>query len=162
MGPLRVLDEVGLDVAAKVAAVLESAFGERARPAALLEALLAAGALGAKAGRGFWTEERGTRRPNRRDLPPPRGAPKDDEIVERLLSGMINEAARCLAESVAAERDHLDLATVLGTGFPPFRGGIARWAASLGEGEVRRRLDRLAGRYGERFAPAEELALLFA
>ncbi|MGQ0720202.1 MAG: 3-hydroxyacyl-CoA dehydrogenase NAD-binding domain-containing protein [Candidatus Eiseniibacteriota bacterium] len=162
MGPLQVLDEVGLDVAAKVAGVLEAAFGERARPAGLLHTLLGAGALGTKAGRGFWTLRDGKRRPNRADLPPPRSAPGDEEIVERLLSGMINEAARCLAERVAAERDHLDLATVLGSGFPPFRGGIARWAGFLGQEEVRRRLERLAARYGARFAPAAELPELFA
>jgi 3-hydroxyacyl-CoA dehydrogenase len=162
MGPLRVLDEVGLDVAAKVSAVLEEAFGDRATPAPLLRSLLDAGALGAKAGRGFWTGPRKNRRPNRIDLPPASStAPPDGEIVERLLSGMINEAARCLTEGVAAEPDHLDLATVLGTGFPPFRGGLLRWTRSLGEEEVRRRLERLERRHGARFAPAEGLSELF-
>jgi 3-hydroxyacyl-CoA dehydrogenase/enoyl-CoA hydratase/3-hydroxybutyryl-CoA epimerase len=162
MGPLRVLDEVGLDVAAKVAGVLHDAFGERARPSPLLRAMLDAGALGAKTGRGFWIHRGGKREPNRADLPPSGRAPGDAAIVERLLSGMVNEAARCLAEGVAAERDHLDLATVLGAGFPPFRGGVARWALSLGSDEVRRRLDRLAGSHGARFAPAPELGELFA
>jgi 3-hydroxyacyl-CoA dehydrogenase/enoyl-CoA hydratase/3-hydroxybutyryl-CoA epimerase len=163
MGPLRVLDEVGLDVAAKVSGVLEAAFGERARPAPVLGRLLEAGALGTKAGRGFWTGRGKERRPNAADLPPVSGAtPPDDAIVERLLYGMINEAARCLAEGVAAAPDHVDLATVLGTGFPPFRGGLRRWALTLGEDRVRGALEGLAGRHGARFAPADELGALFA
>ncbi|MCA9751340.1 MAG: enoyl-CoA hydratase/isomerase family protein [Gemmatimonadetes bacterium] len=163
MGPLRVLDEVGLDVAAKVSHVLEDAFGTRARPAPLMQRLLEAGALGTKAGRGFWVGTGRERTANTQDLGglPAAPAPPDEEIVERLLSGMINEAARCLAEGVVRERDHLDLGTVLGAGFPPFRGGLARWALSLGEDEVRRRLDALAARYGERFAPFEGLGELF-
>jgi len=141
--------------------VLEEAFGERAKPAPALGKLLAAGALGAKAGRGFWVHGGKRRVPNAHDLPAAGSAPPDGEIVDRLLLGMVNEAARCLAEGVAAEPDHLDLATVLGAGFPPFRGGLRRWALGLGETEVRRRLETLAGRHGARFAPAEELGSLF-
>jgi len=162
MGPLAVLDEVGLDVAAKVARVLEAAFGERARPAPLLGRLLAAGALGTKAGRGFWTGRGKARRPNLADLGPRAGeAPTDAGIRDRLLGGMVNEAARCLAQGVVAHPDHLDLATVLGTGFPPFRGGLRRWARGVGEPETRRRLEALAARHGQRFAPAESLDVLF-
>lgn len=163
MGPLRVLDEVGLDVAAKVSGVLEEAFGERARPAPVLGKLLEAGALGAKAGRGFWTGRGKDRKPNAADLPPVAGATPDDAtIVKRLLYGMINEAARCLAEGVAAAPDHVDLATVLGTGFPPFRGGLRRWALTLGAAEVRGALETMAAKHGARFAPADELSALFA
>jgi 3-hydroxyacyl-CoA dehydrogenase/enoyl-CoA hydratase/3-hydroxybutyryl-CoA epimerase len=163
MGPLRVLDEVGLDVAAKVSGVLHEAFGERARPAPVLAKLLEAGALGAKAGRGFWTGRGKERRPNAADLPGVSGpAPPDEAIVERLLYGMINEAARCLGEGVAAAPDHVDLATVLGTGFPPFRGGLRRWALTLGEPRVRAGLDRLASVHGARFAAADELPAFFA
>jgi 3-hydroxyacyl-CoA dehydrogenase/enoyl-CoA hydratase/3-hydroxybutyryl-CoA epimerase len=163
MGPLAVLDEVGLDVAQKVAAVLEEAFGERAKPAAILARLLEKGALGKKAGRGFWRGTGSTRTPNGTDLGKRGGeeAPEDAAIVERLLTGMINEAARVLGEGVVSDPDHLDLGTVLGCGFPPFRGGIRRFALALGEDEVRARLDRLFKRYGNRFAPAEELHALF-
>jgi len=163
MGPLRVLDEVGLDVAAKVSGVLETAFGERARPAGIMARLLEAGALGAKAGRGFWKGSGKERRPNDADLGVSTAgeAPSDEEITTRLLSGMVNEAARCLAEGVVREPDHLDLGTVLGAGFPPFRGGLRRWARSVGEDESRRRLGTLASRYGSRFEPADELGELF-
>jgi 3-hydroxyacyl-CoA dehydrogenase/enoyl-CoA hydratase/3-hydroxybutyryl-CoA epimerase len=125
--------------------------------------LLEAGALGAKAGRGFWTGRGKERRPNEADFGsrPAAPAPPDEEIVNRLLCGMVNEASRCLAEGVVAERDHLDLGTVLGAGFPPFRGGLRRWALTLGEDAMRRRLDGLAARHGERFAPADALPELF-
>ena len=92
--------------------------------------------------------------------PPPRHPP-NEEITDRLLSGMVNEAARCLAEGVVRDPDHLDLGTVLGAGFPPFRGGLRRWALSVGEDGIRRRLEGLAARYGSRFEPADELAELF-
>jgi len=163
MGPLRVLDEVGLDVAAKVSRVLEAAYGDRARPAKVLDRLLAAGALGTKSGRGFWTGQGKSRAPNAKDLgaPPTVATPSDDSVVHRLLLGMVNEAARCLADGVVAEPEHLDLGTVLGAGFPPFRGGLRRWALALGEDDVRRRLDELAKRYGSRFAPDPALGELF-
>jgi 3-hydroxyacyl-CoA dehydrogenase/enoyl-CoA hydratase/3-hydroxybutyryl-CoA epimerase len=164
MGPLRVLDEVGLDVAAKVSGVLREAFGDRATPAPVLGRLLEAGALGTKAGRGFWTGRGKDRKPNAADLPPVTAgaAPSDDAIVERLLYGMINEAARCLGEGVAAAPDHVDLATVLGTGFPPFRGGLRRWSLTLGERRVREGLERLTATYGPRFTPAPELTAFLA
>jgi 3-hydroxyacyl-CoA dehydrogenase/enoyl-CoA hydratase/3-hydroxybutyryl-CoA epimerase len=57
--------------------------------------------------------------------------------------------------------EHIDLGTVLGTGFPPFRGGLRRWARTLGEGTVRANLERLHETYGARFEPAPELAELF-
>ncbi len=163
MGPLRVLDEVGLDVAGKVSRVLEDAYGERAAPARVMDRLLAAGALGTKAARGFWIGHGRDRAPNDRDLgvPPTGFPPSDDSIVHRLLLGMVNEAARCLDEGVVATPEHLDLGTVLGAGFPPFRGGVRRWALTVGETEVRRRLDSLAQKYGARFAPCEALGDLF-
>ncbi len=162
MGPLRVLDEVGLDVARHVARVLEEAFGARARPAAVLERLLAAKALGVKSGRGFWIHEGKRRRPNDAAIAAPRrAAPPDAEIADRLLLGMVAEAARCLAERVVSEPGHLDLGTVLGAGFPPFTGGVRRWARSLGEAQVRRRLHRLTAAYGDRFAAPPHLDRLF-
>ncbi len=163
MGPLAVIDEVGLDVAAKVAGVLSNAFGERARPAGLLARLLERGARGTKAGRGFWIGRGRNRRPNHADLSGlgRAKAPAEAEIRARLLSGMINEAARCLDEGVVQHPDHVDLATVLGTGFPPFRGGLLRWAREVGESTVRADLERLASRHGARFEPAPSLARVF-
>lgn len=163
MGPLTVLDEVGIDVASKVSGVMEAAFGERAKPAPVMKRLLDAEALGAKAGRGFWRGRGKERKPNHADLALHGAgpAPSDDVIVTRVLMGMVNEAARCLAEGVVSEPDHLDLGTVLGAGFPPFRGGVHRWALTLGEDRVRRDLESLATKHGERFRPADALGELF-
>jgi 3-hydroxyacyl-CoA dehydrogenase/enoyl-CoA hydratase/3-hydroxybutyryl-CoA epimerase len=164
MGPLRVLDEVGLDVASHVAGVLEDAFGDRAKPAGVLQRLVQAKAFGVKSGRGFWIHERGRRVPNSAALGIRTSAvaPDDTEIVDRLLLGMVLEASRCLAEQIVRDPGDLDLGTVLGAGFPPFHGGIRRWAHSIGESEIRRRLQHWASRYGERFMPGPELELLFS
>jgi 3-hydroxyacyl-CoA dehydrogenase/enoyl-CoA hydratase/3-hydroxybutyryl-CoA epimerase len=164
MGPLRVIDEVGLDVASHVAGVLEDAFGERAAPASVLQRLVQAKAFGVKSGRGFWIHAKGRRIPNRKDIGATSSAiaPADEEIVDRLLLGMVLEASRCLAEEIVSDPGHLDLGTVFGAGFPPFHGGIRRWARSIGESEIRRRLNRWASLHGARFIPGPELDLLFA
>jgi len=163
MGPLRVIDEVGLDVAFHVAGVLEDAFGERAKPAGVFQRLVQAKAFGVKSGRGFWIHDKNRRIPNREGIGavPPVSAPPDPEIADRLLLGMVLEASRCLSEGVVFEPGHLDLGTVLGAGFPPFHGGIRRWARSVGESGIRRRLDRWAAVQGDRFLPGPELSLLF-
>jgi 3-hydroxyacyl-CoA dehydrogenase/enoyl-CoA hydratase/3-hydroxybutyryl-CoA epimerase len=73
--------------------------------------------------------------------------------VERLLLAMINEAAKCLEERVVPSAQHVDLAMILGTGFPPFRGGLLRYADVLGMAKVTDRLDALAQSEGPRLAP---------
>ena len=167
MGPLRLADEVGLDVSAKVAAILHAAFGERLPFPAWVERLSGdAGRLGVKSGRGFYRyrgrEEKGVDpaiygalgvRPARRG-----GRDGDAEaLAERMVLPMVNEAARCLAEGVVAGPGSLDLALIFGTGFPPFRGGLCRWAESTGLDRTVERLERLASEVGPRFAPSEAL-----
>lgn len=164
MGPLRVVDEVGLDVARHVARVLEEAFGERAKASPLLEQLIERGALGTKAGRGFYRHVGRKRWVNREDLQLGQDRatkPSDNDIVDRMLLGMVLEAARCWSERVVRDPGHLDLGMILGAGFPPFTGGVRRWALARGESEIRRRLDGLQNIYGPRFAPGPELAELF-
>jgi 3-hydroxyacyl-CoA dehydrogenase/enoyl-CoA hydratase/3-hydroxybutyryl-CoA epimerase len=163
VGPLALLDDVGLDVASKAAEVLHAAFPDRLKPAGD-EALAVAGRLGRKSGRGFYDYERG-----KRGTPSPqayeilRARPSDipplpPEVIQaRLVLPMINEAAHCLEEQVVAGAAKLDLAMILGTGFPPFRGGLLRYADSIGLDRVFSRLDDLSERLGERFAPAEKI-----
>lgn len=174
MGPFEVLDEVGLDVAAKAAAILGRAFPERMGPAPQLEKLAAAGRLGRKSGAGFYRHRRapalraGTRRtPDpeairllglaRKRKPPSLGA-----LAERMTLAMVNEAAHCLADGVVADAGMLDLALVYGAGFPPFRGGPLRHADSLGLAKVEARLTALRAEKGERFRPAPLIAQLAA
>ena len=81
-------------------------------------------------------------------------APSQEEIQWRLILPMVNEAARTLAEGITNSADDIDLATVLGLGFAPFRGGLAKFAEDAGLEKIVVRLDELTVRHGPRFAPA--------
>jgi 3-hydroxyacyl-CoA dehydrogenase/enoyl-CoA hydratase/3-hydroxybutyryl-CoA epimerase len=164
MGPLRLADEVGLDVSAKVGEILHQAFPDRLRFPAWLGALQADGRRGVKTGRGVYRYEAGEARgvdPGiyaAVGLPAPRR--RSDEpttLAERLVLPMVNEAARCLDEEIVVGPGALDLAMVFGTGFPPFRGGLCRWADELGLDEAIRRLEALAASVGDRHRPSDAL-----
>jgi 3-hydroxyacyl-CoA dehydrogenase/enoyl-CoA hydratase/3-hydroxybutyryl-CoA epimerase len=167
MGPLALLDQIGIDVAAKVAGVLEAAFGppgaaDSGASRRLLETLAEAGRLGVKSGGGFYSHKGKEHRPDPEAASMARalaedGGPPGDGLVERLLYPMINEAARVLDEKVAADPATVDVAMVFGTGFPPFLGGPLRWADSVGVAKIAGDLDRLAAAHGLRLAPSEPL-----
>jgi 3-hydroxyacyl-CoA dehydrogenase/enoyl-CoA hydratase/3-hydroxybutyryl-CoA epimerase len=166
VGPLALLDDVGLDVAAKGGEVLQAAFPERLKMGGE-EALTAAGRLGRKNGKGFYDYADGKRLgPAREAYAALRVAPRDRsplpaEVMEaRLVLLMINEAAFCLEDAIVGDPGKLDLAMIFGTGFPPFRGGLLRHADSIGLGRVFARLDDLAERLGPRFTPADSLQRL--
>ena len=166
IGPLALLDEVGIDVAGKVSAILEEAFGERIRPPPGLGTLVDSGNLGAKTGRGFYVHEGRSRRrvddtvydrlgvePRRKpDAVAAPAAPA--AIAERCVLQMVNEAARCLESNVLACARDGDVGAVFGLGFPPFLGGPFRYADAIGAAALVERLERLADRHGERFHPA--------
>lgn len=174
MGPLELLDEVGFDVAAHAGASLHRAYGPRFEPHDLLQRMLDAGYQGKKNGRGFYTGSKGHKHLSE-DLAPflPQGAHAhidDAEAVDRMVLAMVNEAARCVEEEVTRSVLDLDLATVFGMGFAPFRGGLLRYADSRGAGNIVQRLEelleepRIAERPGarERFEPAPLLRELAA
>jgi 3-hydroxyacyl-CoA dehydrogenase/enoyl-CoA hydratase/3-hydroxybutyryl-CoA epimerase len=167
MGPFEVVDEVGLDVAQKVAGVLSRAFPRHMTVAPELEKMVAAGRLGRKNGIGFY------RYRGRRRLPDPtlrallghvrqRKAQTPDFLSERLSLVMINEAARCLEEAVVADAAKIDLAMIFGAGFPPFRGGLLRYADTFGLARAEQRLTALRAEKGDRFEPAALLSRLAA
>jgi len=178
MGPLRLLDEVGFDIATHAAASLHAAYGPRMTPCTVLEPLVRAGRLGKKSGRGFYDHKGrspGDRPAIAADLArfvPAEGtrlpALSDDDIVDRAVLAMLNEAARALEEEVTAGPKELDLATVFGMGFPPFRGGILHHADAVGVHAIVERLLRIAAapdvtaRPGgrERFVPADSLSAM--
>ncbi|HMI32250.1 MAG TPA: 3-hydroxyacyl-CoA dehydrogenase NAD-binding domain-containing protein, partial [Candidatus Limnocylindrales bacterium] len=145
MGPLELLDEIGLDVARKVAHVLHDAFGNRLAPVTLIDKLVAAGELGKKTEMGFYNYENGRRKGvngNIESSAPAEGPLTPQQIVDRLMDVMVNEAALALEERVVSRPEDVDLAMVLGTGFPPFRGGLLRYADSVGIGSIVERLAR--------------------
>ncbi|MBI5851935.1 MAG: enoyl-CoA hydratase/isomerase family protein, partial [Planctomycetes bacterium] len=173
MGPYRLLDEVGLDIARHVGVSLGAAYGGRMAPSDLLEGFATKERLGRKTGLGFYRHGKGSHgkgndgEPQLADdvgkLARAHVELRDEEIVDRLVLTMVNEAARCLEEEVVASPRELDLATVLGTGFAPFRGGLLRYADARGIADVKARLEALAaqpdvvarGEGVQRFAPAK-------
>jgi len=159
MGPFEVVDEVGLDVAHKVAGVLAAAFPARMQPSPALEKLLAAGRLGRKSGRGFYRHRGRKRQPDRSvrgilGLPHARRPQSVDTLAERMVLVMINEAARCVEEGIVAGPEQVDLAMVFGAGFPPHRGGVLRYADTVGLQMVLDRLRALRAERGPRFEPS--------
>jgi 3-hydroxyacyl-CoA dehydrogenase/enoyl-CoA hydratase/3-hydroxybutyryl-CoA epimerase len=169
MGPLEVVDEVGVEVAAKVASILSRAFPDRMAAAPQLERLAAVGRLGRKSGAGFYRHHGGGRRRTADPealrvlgLPRPRRTASPEALAERMTLVMVNEAARCLADGLVADAGMLDLAMVYGTGFPPFRGGPLRHADAVGLAKVEARLTALRAEKGERFLPAPLIVRLAA
>jgi 3-hydroxyacyl-CoA dehydrogenase/enoyl-CoA hydratase/3-hydroxybutyryl-CoA epimerase len=129
MGPLRLLDEVGLDVGSHVAETLIAAYPERMSMPPLLNEMIENGYLGRKSGKGFYNYDSKTPTPNPDTLAlrQNRIAP-DEPIIDRLTYLMSEEAARCLDEEIADSPASIDFAMVMGTGYAPFRGGPLRYA----------------------------------
>jgi 3-hydroxyacyl-CoA dehydrogenase / enoyl-CoA hydratase / 3-hydroxybutyryl-CoA epimerase len=164
VGPLHLLDEVGIDVAAHVGGITRSAFGDRMRPPPAFAALERDHRKGRKNGRGFYLYGRGKKTEKRVDDTvyrvlevTPRSAKvgyRDEEIQLRCALVMINEALRCLDEGILRSARDGDIGAILGMGFPAFRGGPFRYVDVIGPDEVLRRTRSLEQRLGERFEPA--------
>ena len=161
VGPMTLLDEVGIDVGAKVAKVLHGAFGERMSVPEAMGKVIDSGRLGRKNGKGFYTYGD----PKKKKvvdvtvydaLPGGRRRKKIDreEIVERCVLQMVNEALLTLGEGILRSARDGDVGAVFGLGFPPFRGGPFRWVDAEGGARVLERMRRLEGRFGLRFRPA--------
>jgi 3-hydroxyacyl-CoA dehydrogenase/enoyl-CoA hydratase/3-hydroxybutyryl-CoA epimerase len=157
MGPMALLDEVGIDVAAKVAAILSEAFADRLEKSTVVEKLYADGRHGKKNGKGLYLYEDAKRKGPDPSVYPVVGVstphPADAAaVVERMTLAMINEASLILEEKIVASAAELDLAMIMGTGFPPFRGGLMRYADKLGARHIVTRLQQLEEKHGKRFA----------
>jgi 3-hydroxyacyl-CoA dehydrogenase/enoyl-CoA hydratase/3-hydroxybutyryl-CoA epimerase len=166
MGPMALLDEVGIDVAAKVAKILGDAFGARMQQqSTVVEKLYADGRHGKKNGKGLYLYANGKRQGPDSSVYKVLGIrsthPADAKaVVERMVLMMANEASLILDEKIVASAGELDLAMIMGTGFPPFRGGLLRYADSLGLPYILARLDELSTRVGPRFTPNAPLKRL--
>ena len=162
MGPFTLSDEVGLDVGVKVLHALENSFGERFKPTEIFEKIYARGFLGKKAQKGFYVYKDQEKIPNpeivkmlgeiRRE--DPNKKLDTDEYLRRMLYLMINEAARCLDDHVVDTPETVDMAMILGTGFPAFRGGLFNYARSVGIDKIINDLIQFQEKFhSDRFRP---------
>jgi 3-hydroxyacyl-CoA dehydrogenase/enoyl-CoA hydratase/3-hydroxybutyryl-CoA epimerase len=179
MGPLRLIDEIGVDITVDIGNTLQDAYGQRDHVTTVLLWLRDREMLGRKTGAGFYKYDGKAQIPNepieqwRRGLhgepegpegpniPPdcdrdPRLRLNEEQLTHRLVFLMVNEAARCVQENVVASPEDADYGMILGTGFAPFRGGPLRFAEHFGLSKVVEELQRLA-RTEEKFSPCEIL-----
>ncbi len=178
VGPITLVDEVGLDVGSKAGKIMHEAFGERFAPPSSMQAVVAAGRFGRKAKKGFYLyDEEGKKgevdasvytllAPAARVTASTSGQSQtrtqmsSAEIQQRTILPMLNEAARCLDEGVIRSPRDGDIGAVFGIGFPPFRGGPFRYMDQLGVAEVVKQLEELNDRFPGRFEPAELLVTM--
>jgi 3-hydroxyacyl-CoA dehydrogenase/enoyl-CoA hydratase/3-hydroxybutyryl-CoA epimerase len=164
VGPITLLDEVGIDVGGKVGQVLAEAFGARMAPSEAMRRVVAAGRTGRKGGSGFYRYDAAGAKgeidqsiysviggeKERREMPAA-------EITQRCVLAMVNEAARCLEEGILRSPRDGDIGAVFGIGFPPFRGGPFRYVDSVGATKIVEQLEDLNARFAPRFEPAPVL-----
>lgn len=165
VGPITLLDEVGMDVGSKAAAVMHDAFGERFAPAGAIGRLVAAGRYGRKAKKGFYLyDESGKKGGVDPEVYAVAGAAAERteipalEIQQRCVFAMLNEAVRCLDDGIIRSERDGDVGAVFGIGFPPFRGGPFRYIDSMGADVLVSQLEDLNSRFPGRFEPADGLA----
>ncbi|WP_372882963.1 3-hydroxyacyl-CoA dehydrogenase NAD-binding domain-containing protein [Psychromonas sp.] len=168
MGPFVLADEVGIDIGFHVAKILEQAYGERMQVAGLFTQIFQEEKLlGKKAGVGFY-QHKAKKMSYNEDLDKiiqtyrfAHGITattfNSEEVVDRCILIMVNEAAKCLQEKVVKNPAYLDMAMIMGTGFPAFRGGLMKYADNRGISKICDRLNELTDLYGERFRPAQLL-----
>ncbi|MEO7217286.1 MAG: fatty acid oxidation complex subunit alpha FadJ [Gemmatimonadaceae bacterium] len=161
VGPITLLDEVGLDIAGKVGHIMFEEFGQRLAPSDSLQRVIDAGRFGRKSKKGFYLYDDAGKKggidstvydifaPGRQRVEMPEG-----EIQHRTVYAMLNEAARCLEEEIIRSPRDGDVGAVFGIGFPPFRGGPFRYMDSMGIDALLQQLDELNVRFPGRFEAA--------
>ncbi len=160
VGPLALLDEVGIDIAQHAGAVMLEHAGERAAPSPVFDLMIQSGRKGRKGGKGFYNY---ARKPKQVDesiydlIDWQEGQVPEQEIIERTWMAMLNETALCIEDGIISNPNDIDIGVIFGFGFPPFRGGILREADRLGLDYVVGRLETYAERHGDRLKPAQLL-----
>jgi 3-hydroxyacyl-CoA dehydrogenase/enoyl-CoA hydratase/3-hydroxybutyryl-CoA epimerase len=162
VGPLQLLDEVGIDVGAKIAKIMQHHFGARMAAPAGLARLLDDGRQGRKNKRGFYTYDGKGKKVDETvyDLLPvgrERRPHEERDIQDRVVFAFLNEAALCLEDGILRSPTDGDVGAVFGLGFPPFRGGPFRYLDHLGARFAVETLERLRAKHGDRFKPAQVL-----
>lgn len=165
VGPVTLLDEVGIDVGAKISPILTAELGERFAAPAAFDKLLADGRKGKKTEKGFYLYGKAAKKGKKLVdesvyavlgvTPAP--ALNNDEIASRCTAQMLNEAVRCLEEGIIASARDGDIGAIFGIGFPPFLGGPFRYIDKLGVNNLVATLRQLESRFGSRFTPCDTL-----
>jgi 3-hydroxyacyl-CoA dehydrogenase / enoyl-CoA hydratase / 3-hydroxybutyryl-CoA epimerase len=162
VGPIQLLDDTGIDVQARIAEGLHGAFGARMTSPGALATLVADDRRGRSNGRGIYRY--GSKMPSaRRTIDPgayellgvePKKKLPVEEIQLRCALAMVNEAVRCVGDGVLRDPRDGDVGAIFGAGFPRFRGGPFRYVDTIGAGDVHRRIQNYADRFGDRWRPA--------
>lgn len=158
MGPFRLIDEVGIDIAAEVADTLGESFSDYLEESPLLRKVSEKGLKGKKSGNGFYTYEDGKQQDINREVRQRANGTKKENpeyIIQRIIYLMVNEAARCLQNSIVDSPKDVDVGMVFGTGFPAFRGGLCKFADDEGFEKITETLTKLSESKGARYEPAE-------
>jgi 3-hydroxyacyl-CoA dehydrogenase/enoyl-CoA hydratase/3-hydroxybutyryl-CoA epimerase len=148
MGPIELIDSVGLDVAMHVSKVLGAAFNRDVPET--LAGMVEKKQLGRKSGQGFYAWHDG-----KAQKPAEEEGSVPSDLGDRLILPMVNEAVACLSEGVVKDADLLDAGVIFGTGFAPFRGGPLQYARDRGIDDIVESLDRLSRDAGNHFRPHE-------
>ncbi|MCK4755223.1 MAG: hypothetical protein KAS58_08310, partial [Calditrichia bacterium] len=165
MGPIELFDEVGIDVANKVAKILAASMGDRMAESDMLDNLVQDNRTGKKSGVGFYKYE-GKKRVSDPSIKSyitinKKKQLNDEDLINRMVYPMINEAARCLEEKIAARPQDVDLGMIFGTGFAPFRGGLLTYADDEGISKVYETLQALAESDHNRFKPSSAFEKIY-
>ena len=167
VGPITLLDEVGIDIAAHVGPIMVEAFGERMNPPDTMEKLVADDRKGRKNERGFYLYGEAAKKKGKGKHVDktvydvlgiePKGSMPAEEIQMRCSLQFVNEALRCFGDGILRHPRDGDIGAIFGLGFPPFRGGPFRYVDSVGAAEVLRRVEGYHERFGARWEPAPVL-----
>jgi len=165
VGPLQLLDEVGIDIGAKIGPILQAELGQRFTAPKAFDRLLNDGRLGKKADKGFYLYGKKAKQSKKQVdesiyallAIKPSGTLSDNAIAKRCVYMMLNEAARCLDEGIVRNARDGDIGTIFGIGFPPFLGGPFRYIDKVGVKSIVAQLTQWGSEYGERYTPCDAL-----
>lgn len=171
VGPITLLDEVGIDVAAHVGPIMLAAFGDRVQPPPIAHRLVEEGRKGKKSARGFYLYGAAAAKKGKGKhvdetvyatlgLPVPdrrRAVVSVEEMQERCSLQLVNEALFCLGDGILRSPRDGDIGAIFGLGFPPFRGGPFRWVDEVGARRVLAKVEAFRDRFGARWTPAPAL-----
>ncbi|MFZ8766895.1 fatty acid oxidation complex subunit alpha FadJ [Vibrio harveyi] len=161
VGPITLLDEVGVDIGAKIIPILVNELGERFKGPDVFDTLLNDGRKGRKSGKGFYTYKGKKKEVDKSVYKllnlTPESKLSDNDIALRCVLPMLNEAVRCLDDGIIRSPRDGDIGAIFGIGFPPFLGGPFRYMDQFGLKELVEKMNEFASKYGDRYAPCDGL-----